>query len=47
VRKLFDVDPWEGLDEQKATAPTSREQLTTLWSQALQILQKIKQKIGK
>jgi predicted PurR-regulated permease PerM len=47
VRKLFDVDPWEGLDEQKATAPTLREQLATLWSKALQIRQKIKQKIGK
>jgi predicted PurR-regulated permease PerM len=47
VRKLFDVDPWEGLDEQKSTAPSFRQQLAALWAKALQIRQKIERKIGK
>jgi predicted PurR-regulated permease PerM len=44
VRKLFDADPWEGLDEQKSSAPSLRQILKTWWDKALEIRQKLIEK---
>jgi predicted PurR-regulated permease PerM len=47
IRKLFDVDPWAGLDEQKTPSISLQEQFANWREKALQIRQKISKKIGK
>lgn len=47
IRKLFDVDPWEGLDEQKTPTISLQQQFANWHEKALQIRQKISKKIGK
>lgn len=47
IRKLFDADPWEGLDEQKTPTISLQQQFANWHKKALQIRQKISKKIGK